>query len=64
MLAIPRSEWLEPATKGDLVLLHGRLELERERRLTDLTFKLLNAVTIFLFGASTTLWIVALAIGK
>ena len=28
MLDIPRSEWLEPATKGDLLLLQSHLELE------------------------------------
>jgi hypothetical protein len=61
---IQRSEWLEPATKGGLLLLQSHLELERQRRLTALTYKFMTGLTIFLSGASVALWIVILALGK
>jgi len=43
---IPESQWGEPATKGDLVRLETRLELQRQERRLDRLFRRIDVATI------------------
>ena len=57
---IPESQWSEPATKGDIVRLETRLELERQQRRLDQFFRRINIATMVMGAIAVVAILVAI----
>jgi hypothetical protein len=57
---IPESEWGDPATKGDLMRLESRLELQRQDRRLDRMIRRMEVGSFVMLGVAVVAALVAL----